>query len=88
MKRHTRLAMGCAVGFLGLFCLADVGVSAWAQTMRYQRDVQPILSQAIQHCHGGDTATRQGSYELDALKTAKPAELGQSCSCAGSAGGK
>lgn len=45
--------------------LAWTSAPATAQTVDYQRDIQPILAEKCWHCHGADAATRQGGLRLD-----------------------
>ena len=47
----------------GLWTLCPT--SLIAQTVDYQRDVQPILAEKCWHCHGVDAATRRGGLRLD-----------------------
>ncbi len=65
MNRHRRLATVCAAGFLVLCGWAGRSESVRAESVDYQRDVQPILAERCLHCHGQDAATRQGGLRLD-----------------------
>lgn len=57
-------------GLFGWMSLHLVTGLAQAQTIDYQRDVQPILAEHCTHCHGGDEGTRHGSLRLDVRETA------------------
>lgn len=37
----------------------------FAETIDFQRDIQPILAEKCWHCHGADAATRQAGLRLD-----------------------
>ncbi|MBM4074075.1 MAG: DUF1553 domain-containing protein [Planctomycetes bacterium] len=50
------------LGFLS--CLFAFQI-AFAQTVDFQRDVQPILAEHCARCHGVDAATRQSGLRLD-----------------------
>ena len=50
-------------------CLFDRTI-AQAQTVDYQRDIQPILAEHCTACHGGDDVTRQGGLRLDIREVA------------------
>lgn len=52
-------------GLTLLSLLASMTVGAQAQTLDYQRDIQPLLAEKCLHCHGTDAATRQGGLRLD-----------------------
>jgi len=55
---------------IGLSTLLLAARLAEAQTVDFQRDVQPILAEHCTHCHGGDEGTRQGGLRLDVRETA------------------
>ena len=55
---------------IGLSTLLLATRLAEAQTVDFQRDVQPILAEHCTHCHGGDEGTRQGGLRLDVRETA------------------
>lgn len=45
--------------------LAFNAFNAQAQSIDYQRDIQPLLADKCWHCHDADAATRQGNLRLD-----------------------
>ena len=49
-----------------------------AETLRYNRDIRPILSDNCFACHGPDTANQKGGLRLDVRESAlKPAKSGE-----------
>ena len=48
-----------------LFFIAFVALSASAQTVSFNRDVRPILSDRCYTCHGPDSASRKSKLRLD-----------------------
>jgi len=65
MKANCQLATG--IGYL-VFALV---VSARAEeTISYNRDVRPILSDNCFHCHGPDQKKRKGKFRLDVREDA------------------
>jgi hypothetical protein len=63
-------------------CLAVVslhGVDPVADTVRFNRDIRPIMSDTCFHCHGFDPKSRKGGLRLDireeALKPGKSGEI-------------
>lgn len=55
------IQVACAVGFTA---------TAHADTLRFNRDIRPILSENCFHCHGPDTAARKGGLRLDSTAAA------------------
>ncbi|HEY1084105.1 MAG TPA: DUF1549 domain-containing protein, partial [Prosthecobacter sp.] len=70
--------MACRLSILPavVFCLP---ASLWAESLDFQRDVRPILSNHCYHCHGPDEEGRKGKLRLDireeALKAGKSGEM-------------
>src|SRR6476620_8109804 len=58
-------AVGCAITTL-LFAFS---VNA-TESVTYNRDVRPILSDKCFHCHGPDKKTRKGKFRLDVREDA------------------
>lgn len=54
-----------AASLIGLVWLLAGGRLAQAQTVDFQRDVQPILAEHCAQCHGVDEGTRKGGLRLD-----------------------
>lgn len=52
-------------GLLGLWLLLPYEGVAHADSIDFQRDVQPILSEHCTACHGGDAANRHAGLQLD-----------------------
>ena len=48
-----------------LFGLTTVSGQCWAQTVSFNRDIRPILSNNCFHCHGPDAAHREADLRLD-----------------------
>lgn len=69
MFRHASTILGCrsvlfACGLaMALVTLTADGASA--ESIDFQRDVQPILAERCLHCHGVDEETRHGGLRLD-----------------------
>jgi len=60
--------------YIGVLILCS---PALAEDIRFNRDIQPILSQNCFQCHGADSAARQAGLRLDQFDGAtKPAESG------------
>ena len=60
---QRRLAQSLVVLALGL--TAEVAAQAADQTVRFNRDIRPILSENCFHCHGPDPASRKAGLRLD-----------------------
>lgn len=74
-------------GVIGLATMLVASRFLSAQTVDFQRDVQPILAEHCTHCHGGDEGTRQGGLRLDVRETAlKGGESGTPAVVAGKHG--
>ncbi|MDG1857070.1 MAG: PSD1 and planctomycete cytochrome C domain-containing protein [Verrucomicrobiota bacterium] len=59
-----------ACGYLLLFFGATL-ISLKAETMRFNRDIRPILAEHCLHCHGPDSDSRKGKLRLDLESDAK-----------------
>ena len=57
--------MKIALPFVLLFGLTTVSGQCWAQTVSFNRDIRPILSNNCFHCHGPDAAHREADLRLD-----------------------
>lgn len=61
------------------FCIFSIATNGLAadSTLRFNRDVRPILSDTCFHCHGPDKNSRKGGLRLDLREDAlKPAKSG------------
>ena len=56
-----------------------LGAADTADTVRFNRDIRPIMSDTCFHCHGFDPKSRKGGLRLDiredALKAGKSGEI-------------
>src|SRR5664279_5591283 len=70
MKLHSPSTTAQIASLLGLLGILLGHGIAEAQTVDFQRDVQPILAEHCTQCHGGDEATRQAGLRLDVREIA------------------
>ncbi len=76
----SRLSLSCLLlGSVPWFFLGPVTSSILAGEIDFQRQIQPILSEHCNHCHGVDEASRKGGLRMDlrdeAIKGAIQASL-------------
>ena len=60
-----------ALGSLALFLLVSESGLAAPETIDFNRDIRPILSENCYHCHGPDENTRDADFRLDVEADAK-----------------
>ncbi|QEF97725.1 Planctomycete cytochrome C [Stieleria maiorica] len=70
MPRLLSQCRPCSVIFLSL-CLASVGIVSAQDTLQFNRDIRPILSENCYHCHGPDASAREADLRLDTEDGAK-----------------
>ena len=62
-----------------LLVVGLLGAAETADTVRFNRDIRPIMSDTCFHCHGFDPKSRKGGLRLDireeALKAGKSGEV-------------
>ncbi|TSA31573.1 MAG: hypothetical protein D4R66_07265, partial [Opitutales bacterium] len=62
-----------------LLAVGLYGAGEPADTVRFNRDIRPIMSDTCFHCHGFDSKARKGELRLDqredALKAGKSGEI-------------
>lgn len=65
MKYAFRFLHVVALGFIAISASLSLGQSAFAQTIDFQRDIQPILAEHCTACHGADNENRHAGLQLD-----------------------
>src|SRR5688572_28372099 len=67
--------MPCSLVHVGLVLALSVfvgaGQAACAETIEFNRDIRPILSENCFQCHGPDAAARQADLRLDEAEAAR-----------------
>ena len=75
MGCHNDIPMRVLSSVAPLLAFAILGAVEPADTVRFNRDIRPIMSDTCFHCHGFDPKSRKGSLRLDvredALKAGK-----------------
>lgn len=61
----ARSTFACRTAVVGLMLLLTQARAVEAQTVDYERDVQPILAEHCAQCHGTDEGSRKASLRLD-----------------------
>ena len=66
IDQHLGLLLGCAMLFFApTIALGDEAV----RSIRFSRDIRPILSEHCLHCHGPDAGAREADLRLDVRQT-------------------
>ena len=65
MLNSARILCVCRAAAAGVFWLVTAAGPATAQTVDFERDVQPILNEHCAQCHGTDEGTRKAALRLD-----------------------